>query len=90
MLVHGSPRRINEYLYEDRPNASFERPLDLVEADVLVCGRTHLLYHEVVPSGRHVTNEESAGIPKDGGPRACRVILEVESKELKVDFVRVP
>ena len=27
MLVHGSPRRINEYLYEDRPDASLERLL---------------------------------------------------------------
>jgi len=35
VLVHGSPRRINEYLYEDRPDSSFERLLDSVEADVL-------------------------------------------------------
>jgi hypothetical protein len=27
MLFHGSLRRINEYLYEDRPDASLERPL---------------------------------------------------------------
>ena len=48
MLVHGSPRRVNEYLFEERPERSLERPerslerlLDMVEADVLVCGHTH-------------------------------------------------
>src|SRR3954452_15852808 len=44
-LVHGSPRRINEYLYEDRPASSLERLLDQAEADVLVCGHTHIPYH---------------------------------------------
>ena len=46
VLVHGSPRRVNEYLYEDRPDSSFERLLDQAEADVLVCGHTHLPYHQ--------------------------------------------
>ena len=42
LLVHGSPRRINEYLYEDRPESSIERIFDLVGADVMVCGHTHV------------------------------------------------
>lgn len=92
MLVHGSPRRINEYLYEDRPDASLERLLDMVGADVLVCGHTHIPYHRVLPSGRHVINEGSVGKPKDGDPRACYVILDAGAggKELSVEFVRVP
>src|SRR5512135_2691495 len=28
-LVHGSPRKINEYLYENRPDATMERLLDI-------------------------------------------------------------
>ncbi len=90
MLVHGSPRRINEYLYEDRPDAGLERLLDMVEADVLVCGHTHIPYHRVLPSGRHVINEGSVGKPKDGDPRACYVVLSAKGKELAVEFVRVP
>lgn len=90
MLVHGSPRRVNEYLYEDRPDASLERLLDLVQADVLVCGHTHIPYHRVLPSGRHVINEGSVGKPKDGDPHSCYVIMEAEGKELKVEFIRVP
>src|SRR5207249_9688559 len=89
MLVHGSPRRVNEYLYEDRPDKSLERLLDMVEADVLVCGHTHIPYHRILPSGRHVVNDGSVGKPKDGDPRSCYVVLQAEGRELEVEFVRV-
>ena len=89
-LVHGSPRKINEYLFEDRPDSGLERLLDLAEADVLVCGHTHVPYHKRLPSGRHVVNDGSVGKPKDGDPRACYAILEAEGRDLNVTFVRVP
>ena len=89
MLVHGSPRKINEYLYADRPDSSFERLLDQVEADVLVCGHTHLPYHKVLPSGRHVINAGSVGKPKDHDPRAGYVVLRASDRALEVEFVRV-
>jgi putative phosphoesterase len=90
VLVHGSPRKVNEYLYADRPDRSLERLLDLVQADVLVCGHTHKPYHRVLPSGRHVINAGSVGKPKDGDPRAGYVLLGARNGELAVDFVRVP
>jgi predicted phosphodiesterase len=89
VLVHGSPRRVNEYLYEDRPDSSFERLLDTVDGDVLVCGHTHLPYHTVLPSGRHVVNAGSVGKPKDGDPRACYVVLSAADGDLTVEFNRV-
>jgi putative phosphoesterase len=89
-LVHGSPRKINEYLYEDRPEASLERLLDMVAADVLVCGHTHLPYHRVLGSGRHVINAGSVGKPKDSDPRACYLVLSAEGQDLTVEFIRVP
>lgn len=89
VLVHGSPRRINEYLYEDRPDSSFERLLDSVEADVLVCGHTHLPYQKTLPSGRHVVNAGSVGKPKDEDPRACYLVLTADGNTLDVQFPRV-
>lgn len=89
MLVHGSPRRVNEYLFADRPDSSLERLLDLVEVDVLICGHTHIPYHRVLPSGRQVINAGSVGKPKDGDPRACYVVLQAESDKLSVEFRRV-
>lgn len=90
LLVHGSPRKVNEYLYEDRPAASIERILDAAEADVLVCGHTHLPYHRILPSGRHVVNAGSVGKPKDNDNRAGYVVLRAKGRDLEVEFIRVP
>jgi predicted phosphodiesterase len=89
LLVHGSPRKINEYLYEDRPDDYFERMLDSAQADVLVCGHTHLPYHKVLPSGRHVINAGSVGKPKDRDPRAGYITLTVTGRDVQVAFIRV-
>ena len=90
LLVHGSPRKINEYLFADRPDATLERLLDIADADVLVCGHTHIPYHRVLLSGRHVVNAGSVGKPKDGNPQACYVILEAKTRNPTVTFCRVP
>jgi diadenosine tetraphosphatase ApaH/serine/threonine PP2A family protein phosphatase len=89
VLAHGSPRKINEYLYADRPDAGLERILDGVNADVLVVGHTHKPYQRVLPSGRHVINDGSVGKPKDGDPRAGYIILKAEGHDLQMEFVRV-
>lgn len=88
-LVHGSPRKINEYLFEDRPDASLERIMDGIDADVLICGHTHLPYHRILPSGRQIINAGSVGKPKDMDPRACYITLDAPKGALKVDFIRV-
>ena len=89
LLVHGSPRRVNEYLFEDRPDESLERIMNGVKADVLVCGHTHLPYHKILPSGRQVVNAGSVGKPKDDDSRACYVVLTASGSDLTVEFVRV-
>ena len=63
LLIHGSPRRINEYLYEDRPEGSLMRILETLDIDVMVCGHTHKQYHRQVES-IHVINEGSVGKPE--------------------------
>ena len=40
-LVHGSPRKVNEYLFEDKPASLYERLAAAEDADVLVFGHTH-------------------------------------------------
>jgi putative phosphoesterase len=40
-LVHGSPRKVNEYLFEDKPARTFERIAALADCDILVFGHTH-------------------------------------------------
>ena len=90
LLVHGSPRKINEYLYEDRPDSSLERIMDQAKAEILVCGHTHLPYHRTLPSGRQVINAGSVGKPKDGDPQAGYIVLREAGDGIEVDFIRVP
>jgi putative phosphoesterase len=89
LLVHGSPRKINEYLFENRPDASLERLMDASGADVLICGHTHIPYHRILPSGRHVINDGSVGKPKDGDPRACYITLNIVGNQVDVQIIRV-
>ena len=87
-LVHGSPRRMNEYLFEDRPLSSFQRLATNSACDVLIFGHTHKPYTKRV-EGVLFINAGSVGKPKDGDPRACYVILDT-SGEVSVEFRRVP
>jgi putative phosphoesterase len=78
LLVHGSPRRINEYLFEDRPVSSFQRLASSSNADVIAFGHTHKPYTKVV-DGVLFVNVGSVGKPKDGDPRACYAILDTNA-----------
>lgn len=75
LLVHGSPRKINEYLGTDRDDAFLARLAVGADADVICVGHTHVPYDRTVavPGGAPVrfVNAGSVGKPKDGDPRAC-------------------
>jgi predicted phosphodiesterase len=76
LLVYGSPRKINEYLFEDRPLSSFQRLARTSNADVIAFGHTHVPYVKRV-EGVLFVNVGSVGKPKDGDPRACYAVLEL-------------
>lgn len=86
LFVHGSPRRINEYLFPDRPDSSFLHMMAGESANVLVCGHTHIPFFREV-NGLFIVNDGSVGRPKDGDWRATWALLEVEEK-LRVSFCR--
>lgn len=88
LLVHGSPRKMNEYLFEDKPDSTFGRIAAGAEADVIVCGHTHKPYTKQIGETLFV-NVGSAGKPKDGDPRACWALIETSSDGVNVDFRRV-
>jgi putative phosphoesterase len=83
LLVHGSPRRINEYLYEDKPDATFARIAVGAAADVIVCGHTHRPFDKRVEGWRFI-NDGSAGKPKDGDARGSWALLDTMSGELAI------
>jgi putative phosphoesterase len=76
-LVHGSPRKVNEYLFADKPAHTFERIAAGSDCDVLVFGHTHKPW--IQPYGGVLfVNCGSVGKPKDGDPRAAFAVLELD------------
>jgi putative phosphoesterase len=87
-LVHGSPRKVNEYLFEDKPASLYERLAAAEDARALVFGHTHKPWvHEY--GGVLFTNCGSVGKPKDGDPRGAFAILEPDKETLAVTIERV-
>jgi predicted phosphodiesterase len=102
LLVHGSPRRINEYLFEDREEKSMLRIMHDADADIMCFGHTHKPYHRVLNDSkedgdqfRHAINIGSVGKPKDGNPQGGYVLLHVSDQSsitdkdsIQVEFIR--
>jgi len=89
VLVHGSPARLNEYLFPHVEDQVFQSHLDATGADVLIFGHTHKPFHKVV-GGKHLVNSGSAGKPKHGNPNATYVLLELTAEQVDVQIVEVP
>jgi putative phosphoesterase len=86
-LVHGSPRKVNEYLFEEKPARTFERIAALADCDVLVFGHTHKSWVREY-GGILFVNCGSVGKPKDGDPRGAFAILEAAGGEVRVTIER--
>jgi predicted phosphodiesterase len=90
LLCHGSPRRVNEFLWESTCSDAFlEWLCDTYQSDLIVCGHSGLPWHRALPSGRHVVNAGSIGRPaNDGRPGAVYARIEV-GPEIRVGPRRV-
>lgn len=102
LFVHGSPRKVNEYLFEDRPEKSMIRIMEEADTDIMCFGHTHKPYHKILNSEsegtdhfRHAINIGSVGKPKDGDPRGGYVLLTIHpdstvttKDSIGVEFIR--
>ena len=90
LAVHGSPRRINEYLFEDRPASAMERMAREFPYRAILFGHTHVPYARPVVDTTFV-NVGSGGRPKDGDWRVCYAIVDPARLGASsfVEFVRV-
>ena len=88
-LVHGSPRRINEYLLRDRDERTYLRLAESEADDVLAFGHTHDPWFRRY-GGKLFVNVGSVGRPKDGDPRAMYVALRSSTEgPMDVEMRRV-
>jgi putative phosphoesterase len=87
-LVHGSPRKVNEYLFEDKPASLYERLAAAEDADVLVFGHTHKPWIREYGDVLFV-NCGSVGKPKDGDPRGAFAVLSPTAAGVDARIERV-
>ena len=87
-LVHGSPRKVNEYLFADKPARTFERIAAGADCDVLVFGHTHQPWIAEY-GGVLFVNCGSVGKPKDGDPRAAFAVLAAAGGGVAAEIERV-
>jgi diadenosine tetraphosphatase ApaH/serine/threonine PP2A family protein phosphatase len=87
LLCHGSPRRVNEFLWESAcPDAFLEWLCDAHGADVIACAHSGIPWHRALPSGRHVVNAGAIGRPaNDGSPDVWYAMVELNGR-VHVEF----
>ena len=89
LLVHGSPRRINEFLWRSTsPEPFLEKLCREHEADVIVCTHTGMHWHQALGEGRHVVNAGVIGRPANDGRTNVWYTL-VDAASMSVEFVPV-
>ncbi len=87
VIVHGSPRNNEEYLFE---NEECLAPLAKEsEWDVVICGHTHIPYQKEVNKTLFI-NAGSVGKPKHGDNRSSYVIVELKEGNIEVQIQYVP
>jgi putative phosphoesterase len=87
-LVHGSPRKVNEYLFEDKPPSLYERLAAAERDPVLAFGHTHKPWVHGY-GGVLFVNCGSVGKPKDGDARGAFAVLRAAANRVDVSLERM-
>lgn len=102
LLVHGSPRRIDEYVHHNFNELELYQMMEDAGADIMCYGHTHVPYYKCLSKSssygkryRHAINTGSVGKPKDGTSQGCYVLLNIKEgavgvipESIQVVFVR--
>ena len=87
LLVHGSPRRINEFLFDSATSDAYLRRLLVNErADGVLCTHTGLHWHRDLGDDRHAVNVGVIGRPaNDGRTEVWYAVVEWRGDRLQVE-----
>jgi predicted phosphodiesterase len=90
LLCHGSPRQMNEFLWESTtPTHFLDRLADAHEADVILTTHTGIKWHRPLTRDRHFVNVGVLGRPEnDGRTNVWYTILEARP-DFRVEFAPV-
>ena len=79
LFVHGSPRANNEDILPNRPLEEIEEIVEGVEADLILCGHTHIPCGYQTTNKQTVVNVGSVGRPMTPTPLACYAVIDFEN-----------
>jgi predicted phosphodiesterase len=87
LFCHAVPSADEPIFTRITPDDDLVALLGDVEADVLVCGHTHVQFDRVLPTGLRVVNAGSVGMPYEGRQGAFWALLgrEVELRRTQYD-----
>lgn len=86
IIVHGSPLRIDEYLYEDDEHLAHLS--EKISEDIIICGHTHIPYFKKV-NEKYFINAGSVGKPKHGDSRSTYVIVDINRVAVSCSIEKV-
>lgn len=90
LLCHGSPRRVNEFLWESTtPTHFLDRLAEEHNADVILATHTGIKWHRPLSAGRQFVNVGVLGRPENDGRTEVWYALLEAGPELRVEFVPI-
>lgn len=90
LLCHGSPRRMNEFLWESATSAHFlEHLAHEFAADVILITHTGIKWRRQLSQDRHFVNVGVLGRPENDGRTSVWYTILEASPSLSVEFVPV-
>ncbi len=91
LLCHGSPRRVNEFLWESTTSTHFLSELcGEFECDSIVATHTGIKWHRSLPQNRNFVNVGVLGRPENvGHTNVWYTILDGSLDQLQVEFIPV-
>jgi diadenosine tetraphosphatase ApaH/serine/threonine PP2A family protein phosphatase len=90
LLCHGSPRRMNEFLWESTtPTHFLDRLAADHDSDAILATHTGIKWHRPLSGDRHFINVGVLGRPENDGRTEVWYALLEATPELRVEFVPV-
>lgn len=89
LVVHANPSNDEEHLWPDADDELLQRLIGEERANVIAFGHLHLPYVRQW-RGKVLVNVASAGLPKDGDPRACYALFTERDGGWEIKHRRVP
>ncbi|MBV8251776.1 MAG: metallophosphoesterase [Chitinophaga sp.] len=90
LLVHGSTRSNEEYIYENHAEEDVESMFREAKADTIIMGHTHLSYHRITRTGFHAINCGAVGRSKEADRLASYAVISISAQGPTAAIVKVP